>query len=363
MSSDSVRNPIRIVVIGVGGAGANAVNRMATDETSSVEFFVMNTDAQSLETANVPKENRIILGEEVTGGLGAGGEPEIGRKAAEASFDIIHNVIQGAHIVFIAAGMGGGTGTGAAPVIAQACKEADILTIAVVTRPFGFEGQRKIDRSVDGLNKLKKVVDAIIVVSNDKLLMSNGTATIQQAFQESDKVLSQSVGTIRDLIMIPGMINLDFADVKNTLKDSGLAIIGVGVGEGNARARLAAEAAINSPLIETPIKGASRTICAVTCGPNVSLFEANECVRHITEAADINIDDVKLGILINDQLGDEIMVSVIACGFKTDVNFSADDYKILEANKEETKLDEASEKDEEESNDILPDFLKDKNIE
>ncbi|MCQ2753005.1 MAG: cell division protein FtsZ [Bacilli bacterium] len=357
MSINNSHSSIRIVVIGVGGAGTNAVNNMI-DETSPVEFFAMNTDAQSLDSAAIPAENRIVLGEELTNGLGAGGEPEMGHKAAEASIETIHNVVRGANIVFIAAGMGGGTGTGAAPVIAQACRDEKALTVAVVTRPFGFEGPKKIKRSIDGLNKLRDAVDAIIVVSNDKLLMNNGTATIQEAFQESDRVLSQSVSTITDLILMKGVINLDFADIRNTLANSGLALIGVGMGEGTSKARDAAEAAINSPLLETPIKGATRVICAVTCGPSVSLFEANECVRHITEAAGISIDDVKLGILINNQLGDQIIVSVIASGFKDNVAFSVDDYKKAETLQNETQA-HPNEQEEESDSDILPDFLKD----
>lgn len=368
---DNFEPAAKIVVIGVGGAGNNAVNRMIDEEINNVEFWVANTDKQALSTSK--SSHRIILGQEITGGLGAGGEPEIGEKAAEASAEDIKQIVGNANMVFVAAGMGGGTGTGAAPVIARIAKDAGALVIAIVTRPFTFEGKKRIVHSIDGLNKLKTCVDSIIVVSNDKLLMTAGNSPISEAFCDSDKVLAQSVKTIVNLIMLPAVINLDFADVRNTLKNSGLALIGFGMGTGANRAKEAASNAINSPLLEASIRGARRAIVAVTCGRNVSLFDAQETVNLLIDASGHDID-VKFGVAINDQLNDEILVSVIASDFEDEVNFSipqttspisrgdngntiimsnSNDEDEAEADKE-GKADDINLDD-----DILPSFLKD----
>ena len=358
----------RIIVIGVGGAGSNAVNRMIDDNISSVEFFVANTDQQSL--ARSKAQNRIILGEEVTNGLGAGGDPEVGRKAAEESIDKIRSIVQGAHLVFIAAGMGGGTGTGAAPVVAQCAKEAGALTVAIVTRPFTFEGKKRIANSVEGLNNLKDAVDAIIIVSNDKLLMVSGTAPISEAFAESDGVLAQSVKTVTDLILCPAFINLDFADVKNTLKDSGISLIGFGMGSGPNRSQEAANNAINSPLLEASINGAQRAICAVTCGREVSLYEAQETVNRIIEAAGSSVD-IKFGVSINEELSDQILVSVIASDFTEEFDFThvpaydrpvQTNEQVAQDSEEETQDEEYSEEIKDDKDSFLPNFLKDKNL-
>ena len=362
----------RIVVIGVGGAGNNAVNRMIDDNISSVEFYVANTDRQALATSKAT--NRIVLGEDITGGLGAGGEPSVGKKAAEASIDEINRIVSGANLVFIAAGMGGGTGTGAAPVIARAAKDSGALTVAIVTRPFTFEGKKRIANSVEGLNELKDAVDAIIIVSNDKLLMVNGTQPIGEAFAESDRVLAQSVKTVTDLILMPAFINLDFADVRNTLKDSGISLIGFGMGSGPNRASDAAQNAINSPLLEASINGARRAICAVTCGSEVSLYEAQETVDRIIEAAG-NTVDIKFGVSINDQLTDQILVSVIASDFTEEFDFTAvptydkpvkPAYKADEEKPVEQSVGEVEqnfeEQPQEEEKGFLPNFLKDRNI-
>jgi len=361
--NDVVENTVKIVVIGIGGAGSNAVNRMI-DENTPVDFYVMNTDLQSLNGSKVPANNRIILGKELTGGMGAGGNPEIGRQAAEQSADEIRKVVKGANMVFLAAGMGGGTGTGATPVVAQICREEKALTVAVVTRPFDFEGKQRLTNSVAGTNALKEVVDSVIFVSNNKLLMSNGTSPISEAFAECDRVLAQSVRTITDLILMPGIINLDFADIRHTLQNSGVALIGYGMGEGANKAQDAANAAINSPLLETAISGARRAICAVTCGADVSLYDAQECVNLIVQEAGNNVD-VKLGIAINDQLSDQIMVSVIASDFSHD----SQEQLVKEINNPTTQPDTASikkvveeTKKENEEEDILPDFLKGKNL-
>ena len=316
---DNFEPAAKIVVIGVGGAGNNAVNRMIDEEIQNVEFFVANTDKQALSTSKAT--NRIILGESITGGLGAGGEPEIGEKAAEASADTIKEIVKDANMVFVAAGMGGGTGTGAAPVIAKIARDAGALVIAIVTRPFTFEGKKRVVNSIDGLNKLRNNVDSIIVVSNDKLLMTSGNAPISQAFNDSDNVLAQSVKTVVNLILLQAVINLDFADVRNTLKDAGVSLIGFGMGSGNNRAKDAANAALSSPLLEASITGARRAIVSVTCGPNVSLFDAQETVNLLIDASGHDID-VKFGVAINDQLDDEILVSVIASDFEEEVDFS-----------------------------------------
>jgi cell division protein FtsZ len=316
---DSSEPAAKIIVIGVGGAGNNAVNRMIAENMTHVEFFVANTDRQVLQTSQA--KNRLILGQKTTNGLGAGGSPDIGKLAAEESKEEIAEIVKGANMVFIAAGMGGGTGTGAAPVIARIAREAKALTIAIVTRPFTFEGKGRIANSVKGLNELKEAVDAIIIVSNDKLLMSAGNQPIGQAFKMADDVLARSVKTVTDLILMPAMINLDFADVRNVLRNSGLALIGFGLGQGPNKAFEAAQSAVSSPLLESSLAGAAKAIVAVTCGPLVSLYEAQETVDRIREIASTNLD-IKFGININDQLTDQILVSVIAAQFPEEYDYT-----------------------------------------
>lgn len=368
---DNYEAVARIVVIGVGGAGNNAVNRMIDDNISSVEFYVANTDRQALSRSKAT--NRLVLGEEITNGLGAGGEPDVGRAAAEASVDQIREIVKGANLVFIAAGMGGGTGTGAAPIIAQIAKDEGALTVAIVTRPFTFEGKKRIANSVEGLNALKEAVDAIIIVSNDKLLMVSGTQPISDAFAESDRVLAQSVKTVTDLILRPAFINLDFADVKNTLKDSGISLIGFGMGTGPNRAQEAAQNAISSPLLEASINGARRAICAVTCGREVSLYEAQETVNRIIEAAGQTVD-IKFGVSINDELTDQILVSVIASDFTEDFDFThVPTYDMPapkpvssplenELSEEKPSANEPLNEEEEKEDNFLPNFLKEEGL-
>lgn len=350
---DNFEPVAKIVVIGVGGAGNNAVNRMIDDQIDSVSFWVANTDKQALATSKA--KNRIVLGEEFTHGLGAGGEPSVGRKAAEASRQQIEKIVAGADLVFIAAGMGGGTGTGASPVIAEIAKASGALTIAIVTRPFTFEGKKRIAHSVEGLNNLKETVDSIIVVSNDKLLITGGNLPIAQAFGESDKVLAQSVKTVVDLILVPAVINLDFADVRNTLSNSGIALIGFGMGRGKAKARDAAQTAINSPLLEASLQGARKAIIAVTCGTNVSLFEAQETVNEIVETSGSNLD-VKFGVALNEFLEDSIIVSVIASDFEEQYDFTSTTQQpiIKPMHDNRTKIEPAIEED----TSFLPTFLK-----
>ena len=359
---DNFEPAAKIVVIGVGGAGNNAVNRMIDEDIANVEFWVANTDKQALSTSKSP--NRLILGNDITGGLGAGGEPEIGEAAAEASIEDIKEIVKDANMVFVAAGMGGGTGTGAAPVVARIAKDAGALVVAIVTRPFTFEGKKRVVNSISGLNKLRSNVDAIIVVSNDKLLMTAGNSSIADAFSESDKVLAKSVRTVVDLILLPAVINLDFADVRNTLKDAGVSMIGFGYGSGPNRAKDAANEALNSPLLEASISGARRAIVAVTCGRNVSLYDAQDTVNLLINASGHDVD-VKFGVAINDQLNDEILVSVIASDFEEEFDFSKPaeyqnvhrtqpNSEVLTANNEENK---PLVEDEDNADDILPDFL------
>ncbi len=367
---DSSEPAAKIIVIGVGGAGNNAVNRMISENMNHVEFFVANTDKQVLQTSQA--KNRLILGEKTTHGLGAGGSPEVGKLAAEESKEEIAEIVKGANMVFIAAGMGGGTGTGAAPVIARIAREAKALTIAIVTRPFTFEGKGRIANSVKGLNELRDAVDAIIIVSNDKLLMSAGNQPIGQAFKLADDVLSRSVKTVTDLILMPAVINLDFADVRNVLRNSGLALIGFGLGQGPNKAFEAAQSAVSSPLLESSLTGASKAIVAVTCGPLVSLYEAQETVDRIREIASTNLD-IKFGVNINDQLTDQILVSVIAAQFPEEYDYTTVPSPLTKTPNHVTKpepdqgllkpqdpLPKPTNKEDDE--DLLPEFLSGKKL-
>jgi len=351
----------KIKVIGIGGAGSNAVNRMIDDMIDYIDYYVLNTDAQALSTSRC--KNQIALGKEYTKGLGAGGDPEVGKKAALQDIDDIKELVKDTNLVFIAAGMGGGTGTGAAPVVAKAAKDAGALTIAIVTRPFDFEGESRKVKAIKGINELKSCVDAYIIVSNNSLMNSNGNRPLGEAFAESDRVLSQSVKTITDLIVLPGIINLDFADVKNTLKDKGLTMIGFGMGAGEKKSIEAATNAFSSPLLEASIKGAHSAIINVIGGHGVTLADASDAVDYIREVAGNNLNII-FGVQQNPKLEDEMLVSIIATEF--DSEYSYDDNKSLITNRvkpESTKEissstpgeKEAIEVNEEES--ILPSFL------
>lgn len=302
-----------IKVFGVGGGGSNAVNRMVAGGVKGVDFYIANTDVQVMK--NSPCENKIILGKDTTKGLGAGGNPEYGRKAAEESEQEIREAIKGADMVFITAGMGGGTGTGAAPLIAKTSREEGALTVAVVTRPFTFEGRRRANNAKEGIEELKKYVDSLIIVSNDNLMEVIGRKPIEEAFQAADNVLRQGVQTISDLIAVPALVNLDFADVRSVMANQGRALIGIGMAEGEDKAVSAAEKAIQSPLLESQIHGAQSAIINITGGDKVSLFDAQNAVSVIQDAAGGEIDCI-FGIAINEQLGDAIIVTVIATGFE-----------------------------------------------
>ena len=352
---DAFESYAKIVVIGVGGAGNNAVNQMIEESIKSIDFWVVNTDAQALATSKA--EHRYVLGKDFTKGLGAGGNPEIGRQAAESSIEDLKEIVQGANMVFIAAGMGGGTGTGASPVIAKVAREAGALTIAIVTRPFGFEGNSRKAKAVEGLAALKEEVDSIIIVSNDKLMMMNGNKSIADAFHESDRVLAQSVKTITDLILLPGLINLDFADIKATLLDKGVALIGFGMGSGPNKAVDAATNAIASPLLEASIKGAHSAIINVTGGSGVTLDETQDAIIYITEAAGADVNII-FGVQQNPELNDQMLISVIATDFDSDY-VPEDDVTTIKKIVREQEVAPVVEETVPETDSILPSFLLD----
>ena len=307
-------NVADIKVIGAGGGGGNAVNRMIKAGLTGVDFWAMNTDAQVLKMSLA--ENKIQLGSKLTEGLGAGGDPSVGEKAAEETRDQIVQALDGADMVFVTAGMGGGTGTGAAPVIAKIAKELGALTIGVVTKPFSFEGKRRMNQAQQGLEKLKETVDALIVIPNDKLLeVVERRTTMKEAFQVVDEVLLRGVQGISDIITVPGLINVDFADVKAVMQSSGSALMGIGKGSGEGRAMEAAKQAINSPLLETSINGASGIIMNVTGGSDLTLFEVTEAAQVIHDAV---AEDaiVTFGSVIDDRIQGEIQITVIATGFE-----------------------------------------------
>ncbi|WP_163579692.1 cell division protein FtsZ [Gracilibacillus saliphilus] len=302
-----------IKVIGVGGGGSNAVNRMIEHGVQGVEFIAVNTDAQALNLSKA--EVKMQIGTKLTRGLGAGANPEVGRKAAEESKEQIEEILKGSDMVFVTAGMGGGTGTGAAPVIAQVAKELGALTVGVVTRPFTFEGRKRATQAVSGIDGLKSSVDTLIVIPNDRLLeIIDKNTPMLEAFREADNVLRQGVQGISDLIATPGLINVDFADVKTIMADKGSALMGIGIATGESRAAEAAKKAISSPLLETSIDGAHGVLMNITGGTNLSLYEVQEAADIVTSAADQEVN-VIFGSVINEDLKDEIVVTVIATGF------------------------------------------------
>ena len=301
-------------VIGVGGGGNNAVNRMIDHGMNNVEFIAINTDGQALNLSKA--ESKIQIGEKLTRGLGAGANPEIGKKAAEESREQIEDAIQGADMVFVTAGMGGGTGTGAAPVVAKIAKEMGALTVGVVTRPFGFEGRKRSTQAAAGVEAMKAAVDTLIVIPNDRLLdIVDKSTPMMEAFKEADNVLRQGVQGISDLIAVSGEVNLDFADVKTIMSNQGSALMGIGVSSGENRAVEAAKKAISSPLLETSIVGAQGVLMNITGGESLSLFEAQEAADIVQDAADEDVNMI-FGTVINPELQDEIVVTVIATGFE-----------------------------------------------
>ncbi|MEJ8544577.1 cell division protein FtsZ [Brevibacillus borstelensis] len=304
----------RIKVIGCGGGGSNAVNRMIAGGLRGVEFITLNTDAQALQLSSA--DIKLQIGEKLTRGLGAGANPEIGKKAAEESSDLIEQALRGADMVFVTAGMGGGTGTGAAPVVAEIAKELGALTVGVVTRPFSFEGRKRSMQGEQGIAALKEKVDTLIVIPNDRLLeIVDKNTPMLEAFREADNILRQGVQGISDLIATPGLINLDFADVKTIMTERGSALMGIGEGSGENRAAEAARRAISSPLLESSIDGARGVLMNITGGTNLSLYEVNEAADIVSSAADPDVNMI-FGAVINEDLKNEIVVTVIATGFE-----------------------------------------------
>ncbi|MEA5537623.1 cell division protein FtsZ [Limnoraphis robusta Tam1] len=328
-SSDIIpSNAAKIKVIGVGGSGGNAVNRMIESEVSGVEFWAVNTDAQALAQSRALK--RLQVGQKLTRGLGAGGNPAIGQKAAEESRDEIAHALEGADLVFITAGLGGGTGTGGAPVVAEIAKEVGALTVGVVTRPFTFEGRRRISQADDGVAALQSRVDTLIIIPNNKLLsVINEQTPVQEAFRYADDVLRQGVQGISDIITIPGLVNVDFADVRAVMADAGSALLGIGLGSGKSRAREAATGAISSPLLESSIEGAKGVVFNITGGTDLTLHEVNAAAETIYEVVDPNANII-FGAVIDERLQGEVKITVIATGF------SSEKQQTLPSNRETT---------------------------
>jgi cell division protein FtsZ len=304
---------VDIKIIGCGGGGVNAINNMVDLGISGVDFVALNTDAQALITS--PANIKLDIGRNVTKGLGAGSDPELGRAAAEENFEDIKDIVFGTDMVFVTAGMGGGTGTGSAPIVAKAAKEVGALTIGIVTTPFGFEGKQRMTKALAGIEKLKEQVDTIIVIPNDNLLkMLDPNISMKDAFQEVDLILLKGIAAITDLITTPGIINVDFADVKKIIKDAGTAFMGIGVAEGTDRAAEAAEQATTSPILTTTLKGAKGVLLSIASSSNISMGEVNYIASAISEDADEDANII-FGTVLDESLEDEIRVTVIATGF------------------------------------------------
>jgi cell division protein FtsZ len=302
-----------IKVVGVGGGGTNAVNRMVESGLTGVEFIAVNTDAQAL--LDTDADVKIHIGSKVTRGLGAGANPEVGLAAAQESRDELKEALKGADMVFVTAGEGGGTGTGAAPIVAELGRELEALTVGVVTKPFGFEGRRRAEQAAGGIENLRDRVDTLIVIENDRLLqVVEKTTPILESFRMADDILRQGVQGITDLITVPGLVNLDFADVRTIMRDAGSALMGIGTARGEGRATAAANAAVSSPLLETTLDGATGVLLNITGPADVGLFEVNEAAEVVTGHADANAN-VIFGAVIDESLGDDVRVTVIATGF------------------------------------------------
>lgn len=354
-----------IKILGVGGAGNNAVNCMYSENIIGCEFYVLNTDAQILGCSKV--ENKLVLGKGLTKGLGAGANPEIGEAAAIASENEIREIIKGADMVFIAAGMGGGTGTGAAPIVAKIAKEENALVVGIVTKPFTFEGKTRMQNAIKGLENLKKYADTTIVISNDRILQLIGNLPLKQSFKEADNVLRKSVQAITDLIALPALINLDFADVKTIMSKKGPAMIGFGIGSGSHRAQEAAAKAITSPLLEHSINGANSAIVSIVGGKNSTLYDFNDVVDYIRNATGNDINII-FGASINDSLEDEIQVTVIATEFtnEDDYNKNTDTFnpnferKSVDSTKSLDEINNPEVNVDSETSEFVPDFFKKK---
>ena len=347
----------KIKVIGVGGGGCNAVNRMIDSGVNGVEFIVANTDLQVLNVSKA--EKKLQIGKNITNGLGAGANPEVGREAANESKKEIEEALKDADMVFVTCGMGGGTGTGAAPIIAGLAQDLGALTVGIVTKPFRFEGKKRMDQAEAGIVELKKNVDTLIVIPNDRLRdIIDKTTPMMAAFKEVDNVLMRGVQSISDLIAVSGLVNLDFADVKTVMSKRGSAIIGIGIGVGENRAVEAARAAVASPLLETTIEGATDAIINITGGNSLTYFDAEAAADVVREAAKTDINTI-FGAVINENLNDEVIVTVIATGF--DSNDSEYDIDEDEDDDDQVTYQSRVVDDEEEDSDIdIPPFLRNK---
>jgi len=337
----------KIKVIGVGGAGCNAVNRMIESGVKGVDFIVANTDLQVLNNSKAPV--KLQIGATITNGLGAGAKPEVGKEAALESKQEIEEALRGADMVFVTCGMGGGTGTGAAPIVAEIAQNIGALTVGIVTKPFRFEGKRRMEHALKGVEELKKHVDTLIVIPNDRLRdIIDKSTPLTDSFKEVDNVLHRGVQSISDLIAVTGLVNLDFADVKAVMEKRGNALIGIGLGVGENRAIEAARAAVSSPLLETSIEGATDAIINITGGKSLTLFEAEDAAEVVREAANTNINTI-FGAVINENLNDEVIVTVIATGFD---NFAGENEGEYPSKQERRVQDDFD----------LPPFLRDRDF-
>ena len=343
----------KIKVIGVGGGGCNAVNRMIESGVQGVEFIVANTDLQVLNVSKA--ETKLQIGKSITNGLGAGANPDVGREAALESKKEIEEALSGADMVFVTCGMGGGTGTGAAPIVAEIAQDLGALTVGIVTKPFRFEGKKRMDHAEIGIEELRHHVDTIIVIPNDRLRdIIDRTTPMMEAFKEVDNALRRGVQSISDLIAVSGLVNLDFADVKTIMSKRGNAIIGIGIGVGENRAVEAAKQAVSSPLLETTIDGATDAIINITGGNSLTLFEAEDAAEVVRNAANTDINTI-FGAVINENLNDEVIVTVIATGFDDNMDSDSD-----EGDADYTRMDSYNNKDEDEDDgDVdIPPFLR-----
>ena len=346
----------KIKVIGCGGGGGNAVNRMIESGVQGVEFIVANTDLQVLNDSKAPI--KIQIGEQLTNGLGAGANPNVGKEAALESKNEIEAALAGADMVFVTCGMGGGTGTGAAPVIADIAQSLGALTVGIVTKPFSFEGKKRMEQALAGLEELKKHVDTLIVIPNDRLReIIDKSTPLLDSFKEVDNVLRRGVQSISDLIAVAGLINLDFADVRAVMEKRGNALIGIGMGIGENRASEAAREAVNSPLLETSISGATDAIINVTGGSNLTLFEVEEAAEVIRSSANTDLNTI-FGAVINENLTDEIIVTVIATGFEDDKEPLYQPYSSTSARRSDTISEKSSILDDDDDDTDVPTILR-----
>ena len=355
-NTDANGNPIvNIKVVGVGGGGCNAINRMIEYGVKGIDFIAANTDLQALNAS--PAEFKLQLGKNTTKGQGAGANPETGRAAAEESRDEIRDMLSGADMVFVTCGLGGGTGTGASPIIAEIAQDLGALTVAIVTKPFKFEGKKRMDQAIIGLDELKQHVDTIIVIPNDNLRSVIDKSTVfTDAFKSVDNVLHRGVQSISDLIAVTGLVNLDFADIKSIMESRGSALIGIGLGVGENRAVEAARQAVSSPLLEESIDGATDAIINVTGGNSLTLFEAEDAVEVVRQAAQTDINII-FGAVINEDLNDEVIVTVIATGFDDDKAIIGDVPYTPNVNEDGDMIQNTSVIDEEYD---IPPFLRDR---